>query len=440
MEPKKKDTKRREKKAERRVADERLSTPDQLDQVIRVARFPYWLALGASMLVLLAAVVAAVAIKIPVTVRGDGILINVEGILAVTSSTEGRLAKLFVRLGSTIEAGDLVARLEQPGLEQELSNRRAELTEALERQREIGAFHAQTSRAEEESIARQLETLKQRRVFAEDKKLLLEEELEIEEQLVQEKILSARKPAATRTRVNEAESELLAIANELKRLEQRRIDSELIRKRELLEVRLRVNDLERQVAALEEEYGRASEVRSPYRGRVVELKVNQGEIVERHGALLSLLPTAAAGSDELGGGDAAASKMVAVLYVPPAEGKKIRPGMEVQITPSAVKREEHGYMLGTVEAVAEVPATTEGMMRILHNRQLVDQLSQDHAPFEVLVRLLKDPKTETGYKWSSSAGPSTEINVGTLCSGDVVTDRKLPIEILLPAVGRLFHE
>ena len=35
------------RKSSRRVAAERLSTPDQLDQVIEVARFPHWLLLAA---------------------------------------------------------------------------------------------------------------------------------------------------------------------------------------------------------------------------------------------------------------------------------------------------------------------------------------------------------------------------------------------------------
>ncbi len=97
-------------------------------------------------------------------------------------------------------------------------------------------------------------------------------------------------------------------------------------------------------------------------------------------------------------------------------------------------------MLGHVQMVAEVPSTTEGMMRILHNSQLVHQLSQDYAPFEVLVTLENDHSTASGYRWSSSTGPDIEINVGTLCSGDVITRFKRPIAILLPAFGRLFDE
>ena len=41
----------------------------------------------------------------------------------------------------------------------------------------------------------------------------------------------------------------------------------------------------------------------------------------------------------------------AIVYIPSVHGKKIRPGMEVQIAPSTVKKEEFGYLLGTVTYV-----------------------------------------------------------------------------------------
>jgi HlyD family secretion protein len=184
------------------------------------------------------------------------------------------------------------------------------------------------------------------------------------------------------------------------------------------------------VRTLERELERRTEVVSPYAGRVVELKVNPGEIVARNGPLFSLLPSGAAAGDAL----------VAVLYVPPAEGKKVLEGMEVRVVPTSVKREEHGFMLGRVDAVAEVPATPEGMMRILKNSQLVTQLSHDHAPFEVLVRLRRDPSTESGYRWSSSDGPPTKIHVGTLCRAEIVTRRERPIVLLIPALKRFFDD
>ena len=114
--------------------------------------------------------------------------------------------------------------------------------------------------------------------------------------------------------------------------------------------------------------------------------------------------------------------------------------MAVQVAPTSIKREQYGFMIGQVDSVAEVPSTAEGMMRILKNRQLVQQLSRTYAPFEVVVSLERDADTPSGYRWSTSRGPEVEINVGTLCLGEVITRRERPINLLLPALGRLFDD
>ena len=59
----------RKRRARKDVAAERLSTPDQLDQVIQVARFPSWLALAALILVALAGVVVSIYVPVPVKVE-----------------------------------------------------------------------------------------------------------------------------------------------------------------------------------------------------------------------------------------------------------------------------------------------------------------------------------------------------------------------------------
>ena len=446
--------KRREQRAKsssKRVEIERLSTPDQLDQVIQVARFPHWLALGALAVVLATALVASTTIAVPVKVRGEGILINVGGILNVTSDTEGRLLELLVRPGDAVDEGQLVARVDQPQLRRQLRDREARLVEARGRRQTVEAFQRRITDTQHRTIANQRRALEQRYEFARRRLTLLQEQLEGEIRLQEQGIISRRQLTETSTEINEAKSELTSLDNEIQRFLEIVTAQELEHERELLELQIEISELERQVAGLGEELRRSSEVASPYTGRVIELMVNRGEIVDRNGALFSLLPattTAAAVPTALGGGaslrpaeapEPAQGELVAVLYVPPAEGKKIRQGMEVQVAPTSIKREEYGFMLGSVEAVAEVPSTTEGMMRILKNQQLVHQLSQDHAPFEVLVRLQTDSSTTTGYRWSSSSGPEVEINVGTLCGGDVITERERPILLLLPALGRLFR-
>lgn len=446
---------RRAQQGARRVAAERLSTPEQLDQVIQVVRLPHWLYLAAFLLVLVAGFALGVFVEIPVTVRGEGILINVGGILTVTSQTEGRLAKLHVAPGTVVAKGQRVAVLDQPDLLQTLDDSSTELEEARKRESRIREFQDRTSTAQGETLQNRRRALEQRREFARQHRDLLIEQVEIEKGLNEDGILSRAQLKTTQTRLNEAEDELLVVENELEALSEVVENRQLRHERELLELSQEILDLERREASLRSAYRRETEVTSPYAGRVVELKVNPGEIIERNGPLFSLLPLGSPDGfgavdpppfEEDGATATAASEtthdseLVAVLYVPPADGKKIRQGMEVQLELSSHKREEFGFMLGDVRTVAEVPSTAEGMMRILKNRQLVDQLSQAHAPFEVHVRLRTDSSNRSGYAWSSSSGPDVAINVGTLCTGDVITDRKRPLALLLPSFARWLQE
>ncbi len=124
----------------------------------------------------------------------------------------------------------------------------------------------------------------------------------------------------------------------------------------------------------------------------------------------------------------------AVLYVSPMDGQNIRPGMDAQILPSTVRKEEAGYLLGVVASVGEHPSTAQDMLRTLGSSELVQVLSAGNImPIEVHANLLESG-VGGGYKWSSPRGAARygKIQSGTLCSADIVTARKRPIDLVLP--------
>jgi hypothetical protein len=123
----------------------------------------------------------------------------------------------------------------------------------------------------------------------------------------------------------------------------------------------------------------------------------------------------------------------AILYVSPMDGQNIRPGMDVQILPSTVRKEEAGYLLGVVASVGERPSTAQDMLRTLGSNELVQVLSSGNImPIEVHADLLGG--AAGGYKWSSPRGAARygKIISGTLCSADIVIARKRPIDLVLP--------
>ena len=184
-------------------------------------------------------------------------------------------------------------------------------------------------------------------------------------------------------------------------------------------------------------------VTSPYAGRVVEVRVTRGNLVSGGTTLISL--------------EQPGRSMEAVLYLPPLDGTKIRPGMEVQLSPASVKKEEYGLLLGRVSSVGAFPATLSGMRRVLGSEELAKALSNQAPPIEVHVELVRNPTTVSGYQWTSTLstlgsvfvgllpeplvavlpawatpqGPPLTLASGTICAADLITERQAPIYLVL---------
>ena len=128
----------------------------------------------------------------------------------------------------------------------------------------------------------------------------------------------------------------------------------------------------------------------------------------------------------------------AILYVPPfGEGKSIKPGMAVQLSPDNIKREEFGFIVGKVVSVSRFPVTREGMIAELHLTRTVDKLSSEGPVIRVEIELMTDQKTKSGYKWSSSLASSVQVTAGTLCTAQVKIKEQPPITLVMPWLKRV---
>ncbi len=163
-----------------------------------------------------------------------------------------------------------------------------------------------------------------------------------------------------------------------------------------------------------------SPVSSPFAGRVLEWATHRGDRVKKGAGLVVLEPL-----DE---------HLEAVLYVPVGVGYRVRPGMEVQLTPANVRKNEFGYLLGRVKSAAKFPATRTGLVRRLQNDELANSLAGAGPSLEVVVELVPDRATKSGYEWSSARGTGVELYSGTPCRGLITVGEQRPIQLLLPAL------
>jgi len=420
----------------REVALERLSTPEQLDQTMRVISPAGWLVQGLLLMLVVFVLVLGFVGTVPEKFKGKGILINPGGVVDVVTSSHGRITRFLVLPGEWVKTGQIVAEMAQPDIENDLETTRARLVEAESQYAKLSNFQNRDKAIQLAYLTQRRQALDQQKLSARARLQWLRERQAVETGLLAKGLIQTQRVVNTKIEINGAREELERIENDMKRLVIEDSTIANTRDKERIDQEARVAGLRRDVAIIGDKLRRATQVVSAYSGVIVEFKVNAGEVIEPGRALFSMLPQA---EGERGGGAGRRPlDLQAKLYLRPEDGKKIRPGMAAQISPSTVKREEYGYIEATVIDVAQIPSSEEGIMRVLKNRQLVLDLSGGGAPFEVTVALTLDPATRSGFKWSSSAGPATEINPGTLSEGTVTVRTIRLVSLLIPGIEHLF--
>ncbi|MBO9609295.1 MAG: NHLP bacteriocin system secretion protein [Paenibacillaceae bacterium] len=135
----------------RKSAVDRLSSHDQLDTLPRLTSPRGWLILAAAGLLVAAAAIWAVASSQPVTVQSQGVLVRPGGVVSIRAVTGGRLTDVRIRPNDHVNRGDVIARVRQPELLDELAGQ-------MSRKQALSANDA-TERAGIDARIAQLQTL-----------------------------------------------------------------------------------------------------------------------------------------------------------------------------------------------------------------------------------------------------------------------------------------
>ncbi|MEM9043276.1 MAG: NHLP bacteriocin system secretion protein [Pseudomonadota bacterium] len=416
------------KKIFRQAALDRLASPEKLDTPSRLVGSSGWLVLLGFLFALGFGVYWALVTKAPVHVSAQGILINRAGLVEIIADRTGQLDDLTLVQGNFVEEGAVVARLSQADLERELKIAQARLTDAQDRFQKFAKFHDEQQERERKSDAARQQTIEQTLQVLRDREKLLSEKVESTATLVERKVVIRDRLLAAQVELNDAQERILTLEEEALSLDLSAQNRNSERSIAMLDESLAVDERMREIRRLEEQLSEQQVIVSAHSGRIVEVKVNEGDVVQAGTALATLAP-----SDDIG-------ELEAIFYATPSDGKLIEKGMDAEISPTAVEREVYGFIPGDVIHVAALPATPEGMRRTLQNDQLVSQLSANGAPIETRVRLMRDPLTPSGFEWSSSDGPFRGVGPGALIEGRVLVDEVPIIDLMLPGASKLLEK
>lgn len=412
----------------RKAALDRAAQPQELDHLIRVTDARGWLILVALGALLATAVGWSILGRVPTRVAGEGILLRSGGVFNLVSLGSGQVTNVLVRVGDEVKRGQIVARLAQPDLTEQIEKAKQKLEELRSQDERLAAGGAASKEVLQRSLAQERSALRKTIAAAEQRLSWLSDKMASQQRLFDQGLITKEALLATRREYQQVKEDIDRARTQIQQTQVRELEQGVQKDQENLSNQLRISEQERAVATLEEKLALASQIASPHDGRVIEVRTSEGSLVAPGTPILNLELT--------GTGTSAASKkpLEAVVYVPPAEGKKIKKGMEVQIAPSTVRREEHGVMLGVVRSVADFPATRQGMMRVLENEALVQRFMEaaGGAPIAVEVEMVSDPSTPSGFRWSSGQGPDARIDTGTLCSARITVKTERPVAYVLP--------
>ncbi|MBU1055152.1 MAG: NHLP bacteriocin system secretion protein [Proteobacteria bacterium] len=411
----------------RKVALERLSSPEQLDQLMRITTPKGWVALIAAMGLLACAIFWGFWGTIPDKVAGQGILMKSGGVFKIVSNSAGRVQNLYFSVDDIIHSGQIVARLEQPEILDRIKSARAVLQELLGEREQIAVFGSNEMKLERESMSNQKANLNRTIATLKVRIKYLENKIESQKVIMDMGLITKQQMMDTQEELNNTRQQNRENLNKLQQISIRKLQLKNQQEKDLRAMEQKISEARRNIDQLQNDLNDTSKVVSPYTGRILEIAVDEGSVVGKGIPLISI---------ELIGKNI--KNLEAVLYFPPRQGKKIRLGMAAQISPSTVKQEKYGFIRGMVTYVSEFPSTHQGMMRDLQNEALVQNLSQGGAPIEVRADLIPDPRTPSGYKWSSSNGPPIKVNTGTLCYSSVTISEQRPVSLIVPMFKKSF--
>ena len=260
---------------------------------------------------------------------------------------------------------------------------------------------------------------------AKERSTYLEGKLKTQQNLYSQGLITKGQVQSTKQDVQSAREDMDRLRSQLRQTSLSELEAKGQKEAELRASDLQIQEAKRSVALLQERLELSSRVVSTRAGRVLEVRAKIGDMIRPGSAIVNL---------ELEGD--ASAKLEVIIYVPAAEGKKVQPGMEVQISPSTVRQEEHGVVLAEVRAVSDFPATRKGMMRLFDNEELVDSFLRltGGTPIRIRGELIVDATTESGYRWSSPKGAPVELTSGTPCAGSITIKRQRPIALVIPIV------
>jgi hypothetical protein len=153
---------------------------------------------------------------------------------------------------------------------------------------------------------------------------------------------------------------------------------------------------------------------------VVAVSVNGGQVVGTGTQVVSVERR-----------DAADDRQVAMLFVPAERATGIVVGQPVQLAVSSAPPQAFGLLRGRVTSVSPYPLPAQALIGLLGDALAVQTYAPRGAPRLVVVDLVRDPGTRSGYAWTTTKGPPVALQSQEKVVGTISLGGRSPISFVL---------
>ena len=406
----------------REAAMQNLSSPDQLNQLVKITQPYSWIALSAAGLALAVALAWSIFGRLPTIVTGEGILIRKGGTFSIVSQGSGVVTEIAdLTAGKRVARGQVLARLSQPELGQQVAAQQAVVARLQAEQREASSGLATLAPAQGKALLQQQDAQQKLIEGREAQLKSLRSVEQAQAELVRDGLITRQRQEDIKQQIFSVQNDINSARNSLQRLAVERLQTTSQNDDKQRDAASRLKNAEGVLADLVLKVKIVSEVTSTHDGVVVEAMAMRGDMVRTGQPIASV--------------EINDDKLQVVIYLPPnSNAKLIKPGMVAQISPVVAKKERFGFLVSKVINVSQFPSTEAGMLSLVDNPALVRQLSKAGPPIAVTVELVRDTATRSGYRWSSSAGAEVEVSSGMVATGGFIVEEKRPIALVIPLI------
>jgi len=364
----------------RKNALDALASPEQLDQPIELLRPSYWLLIISLLGFSLSIVLWSIFGRLPVRIEGRGILIRSESLQLVQSEIDGRVQELKSNVGDCIKQETTLAVIEPVKLKLAKEKAEKELRLQIVNDKKLDLIAIQRENEAKKTLTR----------YKFYKEAVSLKELETKEQQFSELLFSLENSNAQREQV--------------------------------------INQKRSEIVSLEKEIAQTAAVKAPRAGCITDRHVQSGQLVQTGATLFELEQ------------DKDSHTLESLAFFPAKDGKRLRIGQPVRVTPTTTSPQRHGGIEAEILSVRRLPVSKEAVINRLYNKESLYKAitSKDEGPLiEVTTSLTKDPTTPSGYDWGGSKGPDLQLTAGTPTTLRVLVEQRQPISYVIPLLRNL---